>query len=179
MASLPVASDLMALVLLKTPGRDGRRHCPRLDPAFRHPDGLRRPARGLLCHPRRTTSARCRAASSVSRSTRTATRRCAWRCRPASSTSAARRLTPTSAPRRSCSPTWPACTPSHGPQGLRTIAQRIHRSGCDPCRRRCKRGRLLPCTTKPFFDTAADRASAPARFRLPRAHSRPASTCAR
>jgi glycine dehydrogenase len=33
--------------------RNGRRHRPRLDPALRRPDGLRRPARRLLRHPRR------------------------------------------------------------------------------------------------------------------------------
>ena len=44
--------------------------------------------------------------------------RCAWRCRPASSTSAARRPRATSAPRRCCSRSWPACTPSTtGPRG--------------------------------------------------------------
>ena len=37
--------------------------------------------------------------------------RTAWRCRRASSTSAARRRRRTSAPRRRCSPTWRRCTP--------------------------------------------------------------------
>ena len=53
---------------------------------------------------RRTSSSdSCPAASSACRATRTASRRCAWRCRRASSTSAARRRRATSAPRRCCS----------------------------------------------------------------------------
>ncbi len=42
---------------------------------------------------------------------RSAIPRCAWRCRPASSTSAARRRRATSARRRRCSRSWPGCTP--------------------------------------------------------------------
>ncbi len=50
----------------------------------------------------------------------------AWRCRPASSTSAARRRPATSAPRRCCSRSWPAMyAVYHGPEGLRRIARRV------------------------------------------------------
>ena len=48
----------------------------------------------------------------MSRGTPTATRRCAWRSRRASSTSGATRPRATSARRRCCSRSWPACTPS-------------------------------------------------------------------
>ena len=58
------------------------------------------------------SSATCPAAWSASRRIATASRPCAWRCRPASSTSAARRPPATSAPPRCCWPSWPACTPS-------------------------------------------------------------------
>ena len=52
--------------------------------------------------PRTPTSAPCPAGSSASRSTPAASRPAAWRCRPASSTSAATRRPATSAPPRSC-----------------------------------------------------------------------------
>ena len=70
---------------------------------FGVPLGLRRPARRL---PRRPPEARppaARLGSSGRRSTPTATPPTAWRCRPASSTSAATRPPATSAPRRCCS----------------------------------------------------------------------------
>ena len=51
----------------------------------------------------------------------------AWRCRRASSTSAARRPPATSAPRRCC---WPTIASMyavyHGPEGLQAIAERVH-----------------------------------------------------
>ncbi len=51
----------------------------------------------------------------------------AWRCRPASSTSAARRPRATSAPRRCCSRSWPACTPSiTARRACARIARRVH-----------------------------------------------------
>ena len=73
-----------------------------------------------------SSSARCPAAWSASASTRTATRPTAWRCRRASSTSAARRPRPTSARRRCCRPWSPACTPSTtARRACRRIAQRV------------------------------------------------------
>ena len=107
--------------------------------------------------------------------------RCAWRSRPASSTSAARRRRATSAPRRCCSASWPAMyAVYHGPEGLRRIAAaraRPHRA--------CSRDGLAQLglqgrATTPFFDTVARRRRQPTR----RAHRRPrrardGSTCAR
>ena len=93
-------------------GGVGRRRRLRHHPALRRPHGLRRPARRLPLGPRGAWPASCPAAWSVSRWTPTATSPTGWPCRPASSTSAARRRPATSAPRRCCSPSWPAPTPS-------------------------------------------------------------------
>ena len=93
------------------PGRLGRRHRRRVGAALRRADGLRRSARRVPGHPRRLRPGRCPAAWSGSAPTPPAARRCAWPCRPASSTSAGRRPPATSAPRRCCWPTSPACTP--------------------------------------------------------------------
>ena len=90
-------------------GRAGRGHRRRLHPALRRAAVLRRPARRLHGRARRAWSAPCPAASWASPRTTPASRPTAWRCRPASSTSAARRPRPTSAPRRRC---WPSCPPS-------------------------------------------------------------------
>ena len=65
----------------------------------------------------------------VSRTPR-ATRPSGWRCRRASSTSAARRRPATSARRRCCSRSWPRCTPS---TTARTACARS-RGGCTPWR---------------------------------------------
>ena len=73
-------------------------------------------------------AAPARAPGRVCRSTPRAVRPTGWRCRPVSSTSAATRPPPTSAPPRCCSPWSPRCTPCyHGPEGLRAIATRTHR----------------------------------------------------
>src|SRR5436309_538288 len=61
--------------------------------------------------PGRSTSGTSRGASSACPVTPPDDRRCAWRCRRASSTSAARRRRATSARRRRCSPTWRRSTP--------------------------------------------------------------------
>ena len=76
------------------------------------------------------------------------------RCRPASSTSAARRRPRTSAPRRSCSPSRPACTPSTtAPTGLRAIAERVH-ADATALAADLAAAELDAATTRPFFDTA-------------------------
>ena len=73
------------------------------------------------------SSGRCRAGSSACRSTRAAAARTAWRCRRASSTSAARRRRRTSARRRRCSPTWRRSTPSITARTASArIAARVH-----------------------------------------------------
>ena len=92
--------------------RDGRRRRRRQLAALRRAARLRRPARGVLRHARGVRAAGARAGSSACRSTRADTAPIGWRCRRASSTSAARRRRRTSAPRRRCSPTSPRCTRS-------------------------------------------------------------------
>jgi hypothetical protein len=86
------------------PGRVGRRHRGRLDAALRRPAVLRRPARRLHRRRDRAWNGSCPAASSACPRTGTGRPRCGWPCRPASSTSAARRRPRTSAPPRCC---WP------------------------------------------------------------------------
>ena len=72
-------------------------------------------------------SARRPAASSGSPSTPAATRRTAWRCRRANSTSAARKRRPTSARRRRFWPTSRRCTPSTtAPPACARLRPRIH-----------------------------------------------------
>ena len=79
------------------------------------------------CRPRPNTPAKCPAGSSASPKIRTATPRIAWRCKPASSTSAAKRPRATSAPPRCCWRSWPSMyAVYHGPEGLKRIAQRVH-----------------------------------------------------
>ena len=69
-------------------------------------------ARTRRSSPRETgTSGVCRAGSSACQKTPTAAPPCGWRCKRASSTSAATRPRATFAPRRRCWPTSPRCTP--------------------------------------------------------------------
>ena len=152
-----MATDLLALALLTAAGRIRRRHRGRLGPALRRADGLWRAACGIFRDPRCTSSARCRAASSASRSTRNGQPAlCAWRCRRASSISGARRRRAISAPRRFCWPSSPPCSPSiNGPEGIRKIAERTHRYA-------------------EIFAAARDQASA---MRSPPSHSSTRSPC--
>ncbi len=89
-----------------------RGHRGRDDAALRCADGLRRTARRLHGRAARRWRAACPGGSSACPWTPTGTRPTGWRCRRVSSTSAVRRPPATSAPRRCCSPSWPACTPS-------------------------------------------------------------------
>ncbi len=108
-------------------GRVGRRHRGRQLAALRRAVGLRRPARGVL-----RDAGRVQAPDPGPHHRRVARRgrqgrRCAWRCRRASSTSVARRRRATSARRRCCSRSSPGCTPcGTGPEGLVRIAERVH-----------------------------------------------------
>ena len=153
--------------------RARRRRRRGLDPALRRPAVLRRPARRLHGGARRASSGTCPAGWSVSRSTPRAARPTGWRCRPASSTSAATRPPPTSAPPRCCSPWSPRCTPSTtGPQGLRAIASP------DPphaprlaARLRVEGG--IEVVHEQFFDTVLARRARPrGRGRRSAAHER-------
>ena len=99
------------------------------------------------------SSASCPAGWSASSSTPTAHRRTGSRCRPASSTSAARRRPATSAPRRCCSPSSPAMyAVYHGPDGLRAIAGGCTRYAAAARRRARAPAASRSCTTT-FFDT--------------------------
>ena len=119
-APVIVAADLLALTLLAPPGELGADIAVRHDPALRHADGQRRPARRLPRHAATSTSARL-PGRLVGVSVDVARRRrpTGSRCRRASSTSGARRRPRTSARRRCCRRSSPACTRSTtGPQGL-------------------------------------------------------------
>ena len=108
-------------------GRHGRRHRPRFRPALRRADGLRRPARRLLRHPRTSVRSVPGRIIGVSR-TPAATRALRMALQTREQHIRRERPTPTSAPPRCCWPTWPACTPCiTAREGLRTIAARIHR----------------------------------------------------
>jgi glycine dehydrogenase len=97
-----VATDLLALTLLRGPVQPVPTWSSATASASACPWATA--ARTRRSSPRAMpTSAPRRDASSASRRTATVTRRCAWRCRPASSTSAAKRPPAISAPRRRCS----------------------------------------------------------------------------
>ena len=181
-ALVVVATDLLALTLLDAAGRARRRHRGRHRAALRRAAGLRRPARGLLRHARRVQARRCpgRIIGVSQRRARQA-RATAWRCRRASSTSAARRRRATSAPRRCCSRSWPACTPSTtGPRACARIARRVHALTRAARARACAQLGHRARARAPFFDTLRVELDGSARARGARGRARARrSTCAR
>ena len=102
-----VAADIMALVLLTAPGKQGA------DIVFGSAQRFGVP----MAHTRHSlrrkmnTNAQCRAVLSVYRKMQLAIPRCAWRCRLASNISAVRKRTPTFVLPRYCWQTSPACMP--------------------------------------------------------------------
>ena len=130
------ATDLLRLRCWCRRG-DGGGHCRRQQPAVGVPIGYGGPHAALLRNEGMSTSVTCRGGSSAYRRTATATPPFAWHCRRGSSTSAARRRPATSARRRSCWPSWRACTrcttgltgSGVSPNG-RTTGQRSWRMRC-------------------------------------------------
>jgi hypothetical protein len=141
-----VAADLLALTLLDPAGGVGCRRRRRHGAAFRRADGLRRPARrlhGRAGRPGAQLPGRL-VGVSVDADGRRPT---GWPCRPASSTSAARRRRRTSAPRRSCSRSMAA----HVRQSTTAPTAARDRLGDDhgarrPTRRRCAPVASRSCT---------------------------------
>ena len=122
-----VAADFMALVLLTAPGKTGRGYCLWLSPAFRRADGLRRPARGVLWREKMNLNVPCQAELSAYRKMPPVTPRCAWRCRPASSISAAKANSNICTSQVLLANIASLYAVFHGPAGLKRIASRIHR----------------------------------------------------
>ena len=83
-------------------GRTRRRHRDRIGAALWRADGLWRPARGLYGGARRAETLAARPHRRAVGGFARGSRPIGWRCRPASSISAAKRRPPTSAPRRCC-----------------------------------------------------------------------------
>lgn len=104
-----VSADFMALVLLTAPGKQGADIVFGSAQRFGVPMGYGGPHAAFF-GAKDEFKRSMPAVLSAYRKMPPVTPRCAWRCRPASSISAARKRTPTSVPRRCCWLTLPAYT---------------------------------------------------------------------
>ena len=106
-----VAADILSLALLTPPGEWGADIVFGSTQRLGTPLFYGGPSAAYFATRDEYKRNMCRAASSAGRKTSTANCATAWPCRPASNTSSGKRLHPTSAPHKPCSPLWLASMP--------------------------------------------------------------------